>query len=660
MNSHDADAFEGHATRRRSTVGHHQINSDDDDSDNYYNETGSGGSKRNLRNLFGSSKESDKDEAGDSNHVVTNLLDVTSVDVESFDEDEKLAKPKYKSRWQEIYYEYIIVDKSTIGTSLLDSFMYNHDLKPVEEERRVWSWFNFVYFWLAESFNINTWQIAATGLQMGLNWWQCWVSIWIGYSFVGIFVVLASRVGSAYHLSFPISSRAAFGIFFSLWPIINRVVMAVVWYSVQAYIAATPVSLMLQSIFGNDLPRRIPDHFGSKNATTYDFMCFFIFWVASLPFLWVPPHKIRHLFTVKAILVPFAAFGFLIWAIRKAHGKIALGTLNDSQPHGSAFSWVFLRSIIGCMANFSTMVINAPDFSRFSKHKNSAMWSQLICIPFLFSITCLVGILVTAAGYELYGVNYWSPLDVLQKFLDTAFTSGTRAGVFLISFVFAIAQLGTNISANSLSCGTDMSALLPKYINIRRGSIFCAMMALCICPWNLLATSSKFTMALSAYAIFLSSIAGVVCSDYFVVRRGYIKLTHIYSHRKGSFYMYNNRFGINWRALVGYLCGVAPNLPGFIASVGGPNIKISMGAMKLYYLSYWVGYFLSFISYTALCYFFPVPGTPVENILRDKGWYQRWANVENFETEWRHMLEREDLYGDDVSIYNHDEEEKFF
>lgn len=96
--------------------------------------------------------------------------------------------------------------------------------------------------------------------------------------------------------------------------------MAIVWYSVQAYIAATPVSLMLKSIFGKNLQDRIPDHFGSPNATTYEFMCFFIFWVGSLPFLLVPPHKIRHLFTVKAVLVPFASFGFLIWAIRKAHG----------------------------------------------------------------------------------------------------------------------------------------------------------------------------------------------------------------------------------------------------------------------------------------------------------------------------------------------------
>ncbi|CAI5215580.1 ANL_HP_G0176900.mRNA.1.CDS.1 [Saccharomyces cerevisiae] len=623
----------------------------------------SGSSKRlNSRQLMESSNETfapnhvdlEKEYKSSQSNITTEVYEASS-----FEEKVSSEKPQYSSFWKKIYYEYVVVDKSILGVSILDSFMYNQDLKPVEKERRVWSWYNYCYFWLAECFNINTWQIAATGLQLGLNWWQCWITIWIGYGFVGAFVVLASRVGSAYHLSFPISSRASFGIFFSLWPVINRVVMAIVWYSVQAYIAATPVSLMLKSIFGKDLQDKIPDHFGSPNATTYEFMCFFIFWAASLPFLLVPPHKIRHLFTVKAVLVPFASFGFLIWAIRRAHGRIALGSLTDVQPHGSAFSWAFLRSLMGCMANFSTMVINAPDFSRFSKNPNSALWSQLVCIPFLFSITCLIGILVTAAGYEIYGINYWSPLDVLEKFLQTTYNKGTRAGVFLISFVFAVAQLGTNISANSLSCGTDMSAIFPKFINIKRGSLFCAAMALCICPWNLMATSSKFTMALSAYAIFLSSIAGVVCSDYFVVRRGYIKLTHIYSHQKGSFYMYGNRFGINWRALAAYLCGVAPCLPGFIAEVGAPAIKVSDGAMKLYYLSYWVGYGLSFSSYTALCYFFPVPGFPVNNIIKDKGWFQRWANVDDFEEEWKDTIERDDLVDDNISVYEHEHEKTF-
>jgi cytosine/uracil/thiamine/allantoin permease len=53
-------------------------------------------------------------------------------------------------------------------------------LKIVEPERRQWSAFNFVGFWIADSFNINTWMIAASSLDVGLSWWQAWICVWYG------------------------------------------------------------------------------------------------------------------------------------------------------------------------------------------------------------------------------------------------------------------------------------------------------------------------------------------------------------------------------------------------------------------------------------------------------------------------------------------------
>jgi nucleobase:cation symporter-1, NCS1 family len=60
-------------------------------------------------------------------------------------------------------------------------FLTNHDLKPVEPERRQWKHINFVTFWIADSFNINTWMIAASSLEVGLSWWQGMSSISNGF-----------------------------------------------------------------------------------------------------------------------------------------------------------------------------------------------------------------------------------------------------------------------------------------------------------------------------------------------------------------------------------------------------------------------------------------------------------------------------------------------
>jgi cytosine/uracil/thiamine/allantoin permease len=64
------------------------------------------------------------------------------------------------------------------GLSNQELFLTNHDLKIVEPERRQWSAFNFVGFWIADSFNINTWMIAASSLDVGLSWWQAWICVW--------------------------------------------------------------------------------------------------------------------------------------------------------------------------------------------------------------------------------------------------------------------------------------------------------------------------------------------------------------------------------------------------------------------------------------------------------------------------------------------------
>lgn len=76
---------------------------------------------------------------------------------------------------------------------------------------------------------------------------------------------------------------------------------------------------------------------GSSTNTAY-FVSFFLFWVGSLPFLWVPVHKLRHLFTVKSYVAPSAGIALFIWAIVRAKG---LGPIVDrpAAVGGSELAW---------------------------------------------------------------------------------------------------------------------------------------------------------------------------------------------------------------------------------------------------------------------------------------------------------------------------------
>lgn len=568
--------------------------------------------------------------------IHTQLYEEHSPSSSSDQEDDTLETEEPPSSfWQRLIKTLEVQPRGGLSTAQM--FLYNHDLRPVEEARRQWSWYNYVFLWISDSFNINTWQIAATGIQAGkMNWWQTWLSVWLGYALCGIFVSIGSRVGLFYHISFPVSIRASFGIYGSLWPVFNRVFMACVWYAVQTAIAGPTFELMLHSIFGKDLPERIHDTIPDKDLTTFQFLGIFLFWLFELPFLWFPPHKIRHLFTVKVYTVPVAGIAFLVWTIVKAGGAGPV-FLQKSQVHGSALAWAFVESTFTSLANFCTLIINAPDFSRFAKEPSFAMKYLVytLSIPICFSLTSLIGILVTSASQAMYGEAFWSPLDVLKMFLDD-YTPGNRAGVFFISAAFALAQLGTNISANSLSFGTDCAALLPRFLNIRRGSYICAFLALAVCPWKLISSSSKFTTYLAAYAVFLSSVAGVVACDYFYLRRGYINVINLYClHQKDdpskkSLYRYN-KIGVNWRAYAAYICGILPNIVGFVGATGAR--KVPIGATEVYRMNFFMGFFSAWIVYAVLNFYFPVP-TGTEKVGPfEKGWFEELPDVESFDDE---------------------------
>ena len=246
------------------------------------------------------------------------------------------------------------------------------------------------------------------------------------------------------------------------------------------------VTLMIRSIWTayKDVPNSLP---ASSGTDTMDFVSFFLFWICSLPAIWFPVHKIRHLFTIKAYFVPPAGIAFFIWAIVRAHG---IGPIvhQPAAKSGGALGWAVIQGIMSSIANFATLIVNDPDFARFAKKPRDALWSQFITIPVGFAATSFIGIIVSSSSAVIYGKPIWNPLELLGYFLinpnngDTA-NGAARFGVFIISFAFALAQLGTNIAANSVSAGTDMTALLPRYLNIRRGGYICAAVGLAMCPW---------------------------------------------------------------------------------------------------------------------------------------------------------------------------------
>ena len=111
-----------------------------------------------------------------------------------------------------------------------------------------------------------------------------WLCVWIGYFIAACFICLTGRIGATYHISFPVMSRASFGIWGSLWPVFNRAAMACIWYGVQAWIGGTCVVLMIRAIWPSFY--NLNDTIAGSGTNSRDFVGFLIFWVGSLPAIW--------------------------------------------------------------------------------------------------------------------------------------------------------------------------------------------------------------------------------------------------------------------------------------------------------------------------------------------------------------------------------------
>lgn len=104
------------------------------------------------------------------------------------------------------------------------------------------------------------------------------------------------------------------------------------------------------------------------------------------------------------------------------------------------------------------MAVNINDFARYSR-KTRSVYIQILIIPLSFALMSFMGIIIAGAATDLYGEEIWDPLTVLSHWTGSG---RARAGAAFCGLALALAQLGTNLSANCISAANDLNAMFPK------------------------------------------------------------------------------------------------------------------------------------------------------------------------------------------------------
>ena len=198
------------------------------------------------------------------------------------------------------------------------------------------------------------------------------------------------------------------------------------------------------------------------------------------------------------------------------------------------------------------------DWTRYARTPNASLFGQGITCPLTIIVTALCGVIITSATKDIYGEYFWNPFELLLHIQSVSLTPAARAGTFFAGLAFLASQMALCIVLNAVSTGMDMAALCPRWINIRRGCYILTIIAVAICPWNLVNQVTTFITVLSGWSIFLSGMTGILIFDYFLVRRCELHMGDMYKGNRESAYWYT--MGFNWRAIIAWMMGVWPLL----------------------------------------------------------------------------------------------------
>jgi len=145
----------------------------------------------------------------------------------------------------------------------------------------------------------------------------------------------------------------------------------------------------------------------------------------------------------------------------------------------------------------------------------------------------------------------------------------SRAAKFFTSFSFMLAIIGNQIAAGTYPFSNDVSGLAPRYINIFRATIIISVFCVVSTPWNIINNADGLLAFLSGYSCLMGPLAGVMVSDFYLIKEQKLDIHELYKDR--GIYWYD--YGVNWRAFLAFIIGFAPLMPGFAKSIE-PSLKV--------------------------------------------------------------------------------------
>lgn len=437
------------------------------------------------------------------------------------------------------------------GQATIPPNYYNENLIPVPKAMKKWNWINYSTIWAGMSHNVVAFELAGLltfqyGAPLAL------FIVGFAYGTLLIALYLNGHIGAKWGIPYPVAVRPMFGLKGSSLPVVMRAAVALFWFAVQTYVGGTIIDAVIsvfypswESLTANVLG--MPEHLA---------ISFFVFWFLNVIVLFRGMNEVKNFELVAGPLIVATLGGLFAYGIERAHGLGPLFTVT-----GSATPSEIGLSIASMAGVWATLVLNIPDFTRFSKSQKDQLIGQAIGLPIVVSLFSFISVGITSTMIYLYhipsseAINYVNPVNIMYLFTRNPFLA-LIAGLSLV-----IATVSVNVAANIVSPVYDLIALFPRKLKTWSVSaIVAALVALFYVPQLWYNNASTIFNLLNVIGAGLGAIAGIMIADYWIMRKTNLSLLDLFMPR--GQYWYSE--GINWKAIL--VLAVAFGIPiiGFI------------------------------------------------------------------------------------------------
>lgn len=394
------------------------------------------------------------------------------------------------------------------------------EIVPVGAKDKHIRWLSFAAIWFTMTAQMGIFQLGAS-LAGSMPTEQAILAVVISNLAMILVLVPIGDIGVEHGINFAGYLRIPFGLRGSFLPLALRGLAAVAWFGIQTFFGATAIDEISTTFFD----------FSAMPVWYIGFGALQIAIVAG------------GIKTIKKV-VNFAAPALAVLSIWLLYLMFSEGSYREFTNNEITNPQPFIVAVVSNLSFWATVAINLPDFTRnvagkktknFFKRNSHNIFGQLLGVPLGMVFFTTVGM----AGFIFTGES--NPILAI---------SGLVGGVFLILAlgVVFLAQLSTNITANLFASAYAANAIGAPKISYGLGAVITGVLGLLTFPWVLLEFFLTYLPILGAA---LAPIAGVMLSDYYLIRKRRLNIPAIF--RRNSQYHYWH--GINPASFLAWSAG---------------------------------------------------------------------------------------------------------